>query len=83
MKMTILVFGMVILFGLAGSACNRGGDGGSNAANQQQNSGMGQMMNGPDMMKQMMDQMMKDSEMMRRMMDSMMSNQEMMRQMMD
>src|SRR5713101_2679167 len=72
MKKATLVFGIVIavLAALFASACSRGGETSSNAANKnqsQQNSGMGQMMNSPDM-KQMMDQMMKDPEMMRQMM---------------
>src|SRR5712691_110226 len=72
MKKATLVLGIAILAlaALFASACSRGGETSSNAANKnqsQQNSGMGQMMNSPDM-RRMMDQMMKDPGMMRQMM---------------
>jgi hypothetical protein len=84
MKKTIFVFGMliVVLAAIFVSACSRGGETSSNAVNKkdqsQQNSGTGQMMNSPDMMRQMM----KDPEMMRQMMVDMMKNPDMMREMM-
>ena len=67
---------MVVLVSIFVNACSRAGE--TTSSNQaQQNSGMGRMMNSPEMMRQMMDSMMKDPDMMRQMMDRMMSDPKM------